>query len=322
MLRRGLATLLALVCLAQAADAQTRPARLPIPRTLAVHLKADAGQGSDIPDVEVEEIRAAVTMERKDLNGDGVPELFVEGTRFCGTNCERWIYRQLGVGGYSLLYHDWGTGETVLPERAHGWPLITEYTHMSCCEGGTHLYRFDGRHYAWRSSVEQATRDDGTDSIIYRVALTPSRAERPRSLVLDPAHAGGGLLVSARYDLCARGSAASCGVPVLLLQSARLPAGRVCVDVHAMDGNRWEYKPPPGPGWCGVTAPAGGPRGEPQRVLELRPSPRDWTALGFGESLEMRGPGLPGELSLDGRVALGAFVSHLDEVYTLPPSPR
>jgi hypothetical protein len=67
---------------------------------------------------------------------------------------------------------------------------------------------------------------------------------------------------------------------------------------------------------------AGGPRGEPQRVLELRPSPRDWTALGFGESLEMRGPGLPGELSLDGRVALGAFVSHLDEVYTLPASPR
>jgi len=310
---RALVTLLALACLPAAALAQTRPRSVPIPRALAVQVKADAEDGADIAELRVEEIQAAVTMVPKDLNGDGVPELFVEGTRYCGTNCERWIYRLLPGNRYSLLYHGWGTGETVLPQRINGWPLITEYSHMSCCEGGTHLYRFDGGRYRWRSSVEAATRARGGDSVIYRVALLSAQAGQPETLLMEPVHAGDGLRLAARFDLCRRAGAALCSPPVLRLLSAHLPSGRVCVEVHAvarerrydLSGNRW----------CGVTAASGGT----ERVLELRPSRSDWAALHYGESLEMRGPGLPGEVSLDARAALHVFVTHLADVYSLPP---
>ncbi|HET6763964.1 MAG TPA: hypothetical protein VFH27_09830, partial [Longimicrobiaceae bacterium] len=207
-----------------------------------------------------------------------------------------------------------------LPERAHGWPLIVEGTHMSCCSGYSDLYRFDGRRYRWRSVEARVYGEWVEDSVVYRVALTPTRAETPRRLVLNPVNAGGGLRVSARYDLCRRGRRVPCGQPVLRLMSARLPAGRVCVTLHTVNENR-RYDSAPGNRWCGVTVPAARLHGGTERLLELRPSPRDWMAVSYGRVVELRGPGLPGELSMDSQVALDVFVSHLKEVYALPDWP-
>ena len=137
--------------------------------------------------------------------------------------------------------------------------------------------------------------------------------------MLDPFDVGGGLRISARYDICRPGRVRTneCGAPRLILSSARLPAGRVCVRMRAgaILPSR-EYRSRPGGGWCGVTAPDARARG--RRRVVLRPRREDWARLSNYLDVEMTGAGLSGKLRMDDAYGLASFGGHLERHYWLP----
>lgn len=90
--------------------------------------------------------------ESHDLNGDGVPELFlrIDHPDWCGAggNCDYWVFRKSGHG-YRLLLND-----KVLAVRdtsANGNRDLASEVPMGACAGGRSLrvtlYRHDGKKY-------------------------------------------------------------------------------------------------------------------------------------------------------------------------------
>ncbi|MBV9110496.1 MAG: hypothetical protein JO306_13885, partial [Gemmatimonadetes bacterium] len=209
---RRLAIILPLCLLALSATAsraQEGP-RIRPPRGLVAQLIRDFDDGDDFAFMSDDSVRAGITVQRTDLNGDGVSEYLVEGTRTCGTNCERWVYWRRPGGGYRGVNLDWVTSVKVLPARSHGWHSLATWYHFSCCEGSSDLYEFDGSRYQWRETKWQRQADaDTAVRTVYRVSITPPGAER-RRLRLDPVTAGG-VRIDAGYDVCRRG--VRCGEP-------------------------------------------------------------------------------------------------------------
>ncbi|MFL5382712.1 MAG: hypothetical protein ACJ8GN_09390 [Longimicrobiaceae bacterium] len=303
-------------------DAQQTPQRVRPPRALLERLHADlrAEDEVDLVSYGTDSLAKWITVTRRDFNGDGVREWEVEGTRYCGTNCARWIYRRLSSGRFQQVHAGSGTGIGILRTRTHGWHDITEYVHMSCCDGPSSTYVFDGRRYQWRET-RYLVWDEHRARTAHRVYLTPPGAPGPQRLVLDPFDAGGGLRVSARYDICRSGRVRTdvCGAPRLILSSARLPAGRVCVRMRVEEGlrpPRPAYHSRPGGGWCGVTAPDPGARG--RRRLALRPSREDWAYILHYFHVDLTGPGLPGRLREERGHGLIEFAGSLERHYYLP----
>ncbi|MFL5226132.1 MAG: hypothetical protein ACJ8CH_21970 [Microvirga sp.] len=321
MLVRALAlvALLSIACTpARAQERMPQPVRPP--RALLERMMVDLADEVDFTAYGVDSLARYVTVEREDFNGDGVREWVVEGTRYCGSNCFRWIYRRLPGGRFQQVYSGGGTGLDVLRTRSHGWHDIGEYWHMSCCDGPLDIQVFDGRRYRWRET-RYKVRDieDDRSRTAFRLYLTPPEEPGPQRLVLDPFDAGGGVWISARYDVCRPGRVRTdvCGAPRLVLSSARLPAGRVCVRMRATDSYPpRDYRSRPGAGWCGTTAPDPGARG--RRRLVLRPTRADWQRIHHYYSLELSGPGLPGKLPDQPGHGLAAFASHLEGYYRLP----
>jgi hypothetical protein len=310
--------LAALLAIAAPAHAQRERETVPPPRAMVRQLYADLDEGHDFKVAGIEALAAGITVEPRDLNGDGTPELLVEGTRYCGKNCQRWIYRRLPNGRYTQIHEGGGSFEA-LPARAQGWRNLSEYWSGGCCDGARSLYVFDGTRYRWRdtrSTESPATRSDTTRTV-YHLAIAAPDARGRRRLALDPVDAGGGLTVAARHDVCPRAQAEACGAPRLVLTSARLPQGQVCVRMRVVGMDREEYRSEPGGGWCGVTAPAAGGR----RTLVLRPRRADWARLRYFSVMELAGPGLPGRLADDAHYALSSFTGQLEDHYALPCVP-
>lgn len=313
---RRLALALALLVLAlaaTAANAQEGPTIRP-PPGLVTQLMRDFDEGDDFAYMSRDSVRAGITVQRTDLNGDGIPEYFVTGSRTCGTNCERWIYRRLAGGGYRRMYVDWVSSIDVLPARRHGWHSISTWYHFSCCEGSSTLYEFDGTTYAWRETKWQRDRRgehtaDTTMRTLYRVSITPPGARR--HLALDPMTATNGVRFEAGYDVCGRNAA--CGEPWLRLSSPQLPAGRVCVWMRVLSdemhnvAEQWRD--------CAVSSP-GPERG--MRTLVLHPTRREWGLLGLGSGLEMAIPRVAGGIGDYTGWAVSAFASALSEHYHVP----
>jgi hypothetical protein len=319
MIARAALLVVLLAAASPQAHAQRTPERVRPPRALLERLLADADHPDELGWGGLDSLATRITVERRDFNGDGVREWVVEGTSTCGSNCERWIYRRLPGGRFVQVYAGFGTGITMLPGRSHGWRTLTEFWHMSCCAGSTSTYVFDGRRYQWRDKRYQVWDEDGQPRTTYHLFVTPPEGPRPQRLVLDPYDAGGGLWISARYDVCRAGRARTdvCGAPRLVLSSARLPPGRVCVRMRAgAVYPRGEYRSRPGGGWCGVTAPDAQARG--RRRLVLRPRREDWGRLRYYAEVELTGPGLPGTLQTDDAHGLTAFAGRLDDHYWLP----
>ncbi|MFL5382713.1 MAG: hypothetical protein ACJ8GN_09395 [Longimicrobiaceae bacterium] len=299
-----------------AAIAEVQP-----PRALVRQLWADLAPDDLLRREGLAELPRAVTAERRDLNGDGRAEWFVVGTRTCGAaNCPRWIYHELAGGRFEQLFEDAGARIDVLPRRSVGWPALVSVGHMSAREAVYRRSEFDGRRYAWRDTEYRET-EAGRTRTVYRVSLSDADARGRRRLALDPVDAGGGVWISARHDVCPSGREAECGAPQLVLQSARLPAGRVCVRFRAEDGEP-RYASTPGERWCGVTTAAPLPGGGAGRRLVVRPTRRDWAQLGVAYGLAFTGPGLPGRVETDATGALMSFSWSLGEVYTLPSPAR
>jgi hypothetical protein len=315
MTPRASATFLLLLALgaspAAAQQQQVRP-----PRALVRALFADLDEQEDFKINGIESLAAGTTVERPDLDGDGVGEWLVKATRFCGSNCQHWIYRRLPDGRFQQVYAGGGVTLDVLPARSRGWRSLIATWHMSCCETIYTLSQFDGRRYQWRDTEYRGESADHNPKVIYHLSIAAPDARGRRRLALDPMDAGGGLTIAARHDACPRG--AQCGAPELVLRSARLPAGRVCVAFRAVDGDHREYRSTPGAGWCGVTTAGALADGAATRQLVLRPARRDWARMGPAYTAELTGPGLPGELGIDAVGALAGFVGHLGDVYTLP----
>ncbi|HEU4562479.1 MAG TPA: hypothetical protein VFS20_31910 [Longimicrobium sp.] len=263
------------------------------------------------------ELPRAVTVERRDLNGDGRPEWWVVGTRVCGNaNCPRWIYRQHADGRFQQVYDGAGVRIDVLPRRSSGWPALVSVGHMSAYEAVYRRSQWVGGRYVWVDTEYRGRSAAGADSLIYHLAM--SNAGGRRRLVLDPVDAGGGLWVSATYDVCANGGlGGGCGAPELVLQSTRLPAGRVCVRFRAEDSEP-RYATTSRQGWCGVTTAAPASAGRAGRRLVVQPTRREWAQLGAAYGLAFTGPGMPGRVETDAVGALMAFSWELRDVYSLP----
>ncbi len=304
--------LLVLVSSATSAAAQTaqqvRPSR-PLARQLFVDLDAD----SEFKRNGIESVAQGTTVERVDLNGDGVGEWVVTGTRFCGTNCQYWVYRRLPDGRFQQVFAGGGVRLQPLPARSNGWRSLLSRAHMSCCESYFDRYEFDGRRYRWRDTEYRGDTDKPRSRLIYHLAISDADARGRRRLALDPVDAGGGLRISARHTVCARGG--ECGEPELVLRSVQLPAGRVCVGFITRDLDGTVRRSVGGPEWCGETdvlRSAGG------RELVLRPTRHDWARLHSVMDAEITGPGLPGRLEADATGALMMFVDRLNDFHRLP----
>ena len=322
MIKRSLlvSTLLALSATHLAAQ-PSASAEVQPPRALVRQLWADLEPDHLLRREGLGELPRAITVERRDLNGDGRPEWFVMGNRACGAaNCPRWIYRDLPDGRFELLYDGAGTRIDVLPKRSRGWPALVSVGHMSSRETVYRRSEWDGRRYAWRDTEYREHTSGGAPRTIYHVALSDADARGRRRLALDPMDAGGGLWVSARHDVCPRGREAECGAPQLVLQSAALPAGRVCVRYRSEEGEL-RYTSAPGERWCGVTTAAALPGGRAGRRLVLRPTRRDWAQMAAAFDAILTAPGLTGKLETDAVSALMSFAWSLHDVYTLPCVP-
>lgn len=309
-LRSLVFALLAVLCASSAAAQPAREVRPP--RALARQLFVDLDADSEFKRNGLESVAQGTTVERRDLNGDGVGEWVVMGTRFCGTNCQYWVYRRLPDGRYQQAFAGGGVRLEPLPARTNGWRSLLSRAHMSCCESFFDRYEFDGRRYRWRDTEYRADTDKPRSRVVYHLSITDPDARGRRRLVLDPVDAGGGLGIAARYDVCARGQA--CGAPELVLRSARLPAGRVCVAFsgRGMEGDA--YRSARDPGWCGQAAARAG---TPGRELVLHPTRRDWARLHSVTDVELTGPGLPGALATDATSALVSFVEQLQDFHRL-----
>lgn len=309
MIRFAFTIFLFLLALSDSPAPAQPPRQDPPPRALVRQLFADVEADSDYKRNGIESVAAGTVVERVDLNGDGVGEWLVTGTRFCGTNCPYWVYRRLADGRFQQVYEGGGVRLEPLAARSHGWRSLMVQAHMSCCEAFFTQWQFDGRRYQWRDTEYRAT--SGRVRTIYHMAITDADSRGRRRLALDPVDAGGGLTIAARYDVCARSG--RCGAPELVLRSAQLPAGRVCVELRSKGEDQKEYRSTAGGGWCGVTT-----GGAQARDLVLRPTRRDWAQLRATYEAELTGPGLPGRIESDAAGALMQFGERLSEVYTLP----
>jgi hypothetical protein len=314
---RSLPVLLALLVLPLSA-APAQPSRgIRPPAALLARLRADLDPNDDLSFED--SLASAITVTRLDLNGDGVPELVVEGTRFCGSNCQRWIYRRLPGGGYVQVHKGGGAWLAALPARSHGWRDVNEYWHMSCCEGTLTRSVFDGRRYRWRDTRSEREGPGRRPQTVYHVSITPPEARGRRRLALDPVDAGGGLWISARYELCGR-PGGRCGAPELRLSSPRLPAGRVCVSLQVTLENS-PGRPAPVTRLCGSTTLGGPAPGRATRTLVMHPTAADWARLWVGLGPGLRGPGLPAKLQDDAGYAVRVFAGRLAAFYRVPCPP-
>jgi hypothetical protein len=322
MIARTLLLVVLLAALSPSAHAQRPRERVRPPRALLERMMADLEHDDQITMSGIDSLAKWIYVERRDFNGDGVREWVVVGARYCGSNCALWIYRRLPGGRFVQVHAGGGTGIGTLPARSHGWLHVTESMHMSCCDGPSSTYVFDGRRYQWRDTrYEVRPLEGGEPRTAYHLFVTPSEDPGPQRLVLDPFDAGGGLWISARYDVCRPGRVRTdvCGAPRLILSSARLPAGRVCVRMRVESGGlppHATYHSRPGGGWCGATTPDAGARG--RRRLVLRPARDDWARIHRYYDVDLTGPGLPGRLQVRYGHGLKHFASQLELRYRLP----
>ncbi|HEU0054075.1 MAG TPA: hypothetical protein VFQ39_12905, partial [Longimicrobium sp.] len=214
-------------------------------------------------------------------------------------------------GSFQQVYAGAGARLDVLPARVNGWPSLMSIGHMSAAEAVYRRSEFDGRRYRWRD-VEYRERERGRADVVRYHLTRTERAGRART-VLDPMRAGGGLWLSATADRCAPGAARACSTTRLELQSATLPAGRVCVRYRSEEGEGPVYQSAAGDRWCGVTTPVTLPGGGQGRRLVVTPARRDLERMANGYDAHLIGPGLPGKLDLDAVGALLAFAGSLEE---------
>lgn len=288
------------------------------PRALLRQLLRDLGPDEDFVSVDRDQLERSITVRRGDLNGDGVREWFVVGTQFCGTNCSWWLNRRLPGGGFVQVYEGSGVSVVPLRERAHGWPNLRDYTHMSCCEGSTDTSVFDGTRYRWRETryVRRPVEEPG-ERTVYRVAITPPASSGRRRLALDPVRAGGGVTVAARHDLC--GAYAVCAPPELRLVSSAFSSGRACVTLRVL---RYDERTVTRR-LCGTTFRQT-LNGRTARALVVHPTRADWGSIWLSKEMALSGPGLPGEIDRDAARAVSLFAGRLAAYYRLqcPPGYR
>lgn len=130
------------------ANAQKRRT-VQVPKDIVQQLMKDEDLKESIqlrPDGSVENLVA----EQIDLNGDGKPELKVQGINsgICGNaNCPTWVFRKLGSHYQMLL--DAGAIQQIRLQNAftHGYRDIITSMHGSAWDSGETLYKFDGKRY-------------------------------------------------------------------------------------------------------------------------------------------------------------------------------
>lgn len=311
------ATALVFLVLAAAPAVAQPPTQVQAPRALVRQLWADLEPDHLLRREGRAELPKAITTERRDLNGDGRAEWFVEGSRVCGNaNCPRWIYREVADGRFQQVFDGAGARIDVLPQRSAEWPALVSVGHMSSREAVFRRSVWDGSRYRWRDTEYRESTGAGSWKTIYHVAISGPDARGRKRLALDPVDAGGGLWISASHQLCAGGGGA-CGAPELVLQSASLPTGRACVRFRVEAGEA-PFASTPGERWCGVTTAAALPGGGAGRRLVVSPTRREWAHLGAAYDLAFTGPGLPAGANADAAGAVMSFVRELRDAYTLP----
>jgi hypothetical protein len=94
-------------------------------------------------------LAANLVAEAMDLNGDGIPELYVHGMHsVCGaSNCLAWIYRRTGPGYERLLDAGGIQDVEVRSAVSRGYRDVVTSQHGSAWDSELRRYKFDGRRY-------------------------------------------------------------------------------------------------------------------------------------------------------------------------------
>ena len=93
---------------------------------------------------------ANLTIEERDLNGDGIAEYEVQlsGMCACGAqNCTIYLYRRSGTAFQSILEGASGLGLDVLTTASNGYRDLRIDAHDSAATQSRTIYKFDGRQY-------------------------------------------------------------------------------------------------------------------------------------------------------------------------------
>lgn len=97
---------------------------------------------------------AGFRWESFDLNGDRVPEYFVEG--FCSPtgNCELWVLQKMRRGYRELLRTDLVNDICVRPTQTKGYLDIETASHISAFDSGVTVFKFVGGGYLSNDQYE------------------------------------------------------------------------------------------------------------------------------------------------------------------------
>src|SRR5262249_19605809 len=96
------------------------------------------------------EAEAGMTVEERDLNGDGIKEYEVQlsGMCACGAqNCTIYLYRRNGQGFESILEGASGLGIEVLKTSTNGYQDLQINAHDTAATESRTRYKFDGKQY-------------------------------------------------------------------------------------------------------------------------------------------------------------------------------
>ena len=124
-----------------------------LPDALLPVLRKIAAQGCGDAPWAIRDVRAI------DLNGDGQPEIVVEGDRcFAGAdNSNYFVFEKKGPK-YKLLLDDSAAAFGVLPTRSQGYRDVVTDHHMAAQAYARTLYKFDGHEYAQSQCMVAAKR--------------------------------------------------------------------------------------------------------------------------------------------------------------------
>jgi len=129
----------------------TRKERAAIAKAIADQLRPDiVGLGIESEE-QLREAALDASVEMVDLNGDGTPEVIVNGGKNFGCsptgNCPFWVLRKTHHGYDVLLYADSAQGFTIERNCSDGFNDIVVVMHGSATVSGLTVYRYERGRY-------------------------------------------------------------------------------------------------------------------------------------------------------------------------------
>jgi len=153
--------------------------RAAIARAIAIQIRPDLGGLGGQSDQEIEENAQDALVKIVDLNGDGTPEIIVQGSLDEGCsptgNCRFWIFQKSGQEYKLLFYREAIQSFTIEKTSSHGFSDVAVATHDSATESTVRLlqYREGTYHEAACYDANWAVLEGNTIHKLKEPRLTP-----------------------------------------------------------------------------------------------------------------------------------------------------